>query len=369
MKKLIGKNQSYCREINFELVINLLRQKPRSATQLAEELELSNATMSSIIKDLLELKMIDVSESVSVKGSGRKQVFYTLNNKYGLILVVNIAHKKADVNLINLKEDVVANATLYIDDINESSINQVILKANELLFNSDNKAPLKNIVISIVGLVKDKTEGQEKHYVQTMFENYFRGVPTYLTNDGNLITYGELSRGEFLNTRNGVMVLLDYGIGGSIVINNKLFRGDNGYAGEMGHMLCESNGTLEYLEDVASLRVLLEKAGQIVNKKLKMEDLFELYESNKIVHELVLKSAENVGKALKSIVDVLDIETIVLAGRVSHFGEDYLRVVRVETDKSLNKAKVIYSPLKDKGVILGGAYIGVDYILKKSLSK
>ena len=104
MKKLIGKNQSYCREINFELVINLLRQKPRSATQLAEELELSNATMSSIIKDLLELKMIDVSESVSVKGSGRKQVFYTLNNKYGLILVVNIAHKKADVNLINLKK-------------------------------------------------------------------------------------------------------------------------------------------------------------------------------------------------------------------------------------------------------------------------
>ena len=74
MEKVFGKNQSYCREINFELVIDLLRKEPRSATQLADMLKLSNATMSSIIKDLLELGMIDIAKSASIKGKYYQQV-------------------------------------------------------------------------------------------------------------------------------------------------------------------------------------------------------------------------------------------------------------------------------------------------------
>ena len=369
MEKALGKNQSYCREINFELVIDLLRKAPRSATQLAELLSLSNATMSSIIGDLLDFGMIDVAKSESVKGSGRKQVFYTLNEKFGLILVVNMVHHRADISVTNIKEESIASASMFIEEINEDSTQKVILKANELLFNCHSDAPLKNIVISISGLVKDKTEGSEKHFVQAAFEKQFHNIPTYLTNDGNLITYGEISRGALTNVNNGLVVLLDYGIGGAVVTNKELFKGDNGYSGEMGNLLCEEDGRLEYIEDVVSLRIVLEKAENIVGRKLKIEDLFELYNSNEQVHQLVLKTATQLGKALRSIIEILDITNIVLAGRVSKFGDEYLKTVINETSKTAQKSNVVYSPLGDKGQIVGGAFIGVDYILKKSLAK
>ena len=369
MKKNVGKNQSYCREINFELVINLLRQKPHSATQLADILQLSNATMSSIVKDLLDMKMIVVSESLSIKGSGRKQVFYELNSKFGLILVVNIAHRSADISVTNIKEECIASETMAISDINEVEVQKVILKATQLLFTCQNEATLKNIIISMTGLVKDETETSEKHFVQAAFEKQFHGVPTYLTNDGNLISYGELSKGVFSKEKNGIMMLVDYGIGGSFVINQELFRGDNGFAGEMGNQLCEENGTLQYLEDVASLRVLMNKAEAVVNRKVKMEDLFELYRSNKEVHDIVLKSAEAVAKALRSMTTVLDIRNVVISGRVMEFGDEYLNIIKKEVSINNEKTLVQFSPLGYQGPMIGGAYIGVDYILKKSLEK
>ncbi len=369
MERALGKNQSYCREINFELVIDLLRKEPRSATQLAETLKLSNATMSSIVKDLLELGMIDIAKSESIKGSGRKQVFYTLNEKFGLILVVNMVHHRADIAITNIKEENIINDSMFIDKITEDSTRQVILKANELLFNSHVNVPLKNIIISISGLVKDKTEGSEKHFVQAAFEKQFHNVPTYLTNDGNLITYGELSKGALANCKNGAVILLDYGIGGAFVIDKDLFKGDNGYSGEMGELLCEENEKLDYLEDVVSLRALLAKAEAVMGKKLKMEDLFELYHSNPEVHQIVLDSASKLGKSIKSLIQVLDITNVVLAGRVAKFGEEYLKEVEKETSRTTQKSNVVYSPLGDKGQIIGGAFIGVDYILKKSLEK
>ena len=369
MENVLGKNQSYCREINFELVIDLLRKEPHSATQLAEILKLSNATMSSIIKDLLELGMIDIAKSASIKGSGRKQVFYELNEKFGLILVVNMVHKKADISVTNIKEESIASASMTIDGINEDSTQKVILKANELLFNCKSEAPLKNIVISVSGLVKDKTEGNEKHFVQAAFEKQFHDIPTYLTNDGNLITYGELSKGVFSKENNGLVILLDYGIGGACVIDKALFKGDNGYSGEFGYLVCEKDGELEYIEDVISLRVLLEEAGKIVGKKLKVEDLFELFKTNKEIHDLVIESATILGKSLRSLINVFDIPNLVIAGRVANFGQEYLEVVRAETNKTMLKSNVVFSPLGDQAQMIGGAFIGVDYILKKSLSK
>lgn len=369
MEKLVGKNQSYAREINFELVIDLLRKKPHSATQLADILKLSNATMSSIIKELLEIQMIVVDSSVSIQKYGRKQVLYTINENFGLILVVNIANRKADIYLTNVKEEHLAFATMPIDNINNEIVQKIILKANELLFNAKRKAPLKNIIISLTGLVSEN-ENKEKHFVQAAFEEYFRDIPTYITNDGNLYTYGELAKGVFSREKNGIFILLDYGIGGSFVFNNELFKGDHGFSGEMGCLPCEGEGRFDYLEDCVSLRVLMHNIENTLHiDNVDMEKMFELYHSNNEVHQLVLASATKLGKTLKSLINVLDISNVVLNGRVINFGEDYLAAIKKETENSFRKCEVTYSSLKENGLVIGGASIGVDYILKKALEK
>ena len=100
-----------------------------------------------------------------------------------------------------------------------------------------------------------------------------------------------------------------------------------------------------------------------------IETLIDLYHTNNQVHEMVLESATRLGKTLKSLINVLDIGTVVLNGRVTLFGEEYIAKVREETDKSFKKSNVVYSNLMEKGQLIGGATIGIDYILKKSLEK
>lgn len=369
MEKLVGKNQSYAREINFELVIDLLRKQPHSATQLADTLKLSNATMSSIIKDLMEIKMIDVESSGSVKGYGRKQVFYTINEDYGLILVVNIANRKADIYLTNVKEERLACASLEVQSLNTEIVQKVILKANELIFSCKSKAPLKNIIISLEGLINESA-GHEKSYVEEAFEEYFKDIPIYVTNDGNLYTYGELAKGLFSKEENGIFVLLDYGIGGAFVFNHELFKGDHGFSGEMGCLPCEGEGRFDYLEDCVSLRVLMHKVEDELNTgNINIEELIDLYHKNDVVHQIVLNSATKLGKTLKSIINVLDISNVVINGRVINFGEEYLAAIEKETESSFRKCEVQFSKLKEDGLVIGGTSIGVDYILKKTLEK
>ena len=337
---------------------------------MADLLKLSNATMSSIIKGLLDIGLISIVSSSSVKGCGRKQVFYSINENFGLILVVNFARNRADICITNVKEELLASSTMVIDGMNDREVEKVILKANELLFVCDTEAPLKNIIISVSGLVDKDEEDREKNPILHAFEKHFKDIPAFLTNDSNLIAYGELSNGILSNVRNGILVLVDQGLGGSLVINGELFKGDNGFSGEFGCLLCESDGVFECLEDVASLGTLKNKASDIVGHRVEhTSELLELYNNDERIHEMVITSASRLGKVLKSLVNALDIKQVVISGRVYRFGEEYINAVREETKTCFKECLVDYSPLEAKAQAIGGAAIGVDYIIKKTLGK
>lgn len=89
-----GRDQSYARKVNNELVIQKLRKEDLSATELSSTLNLSHAAMSSILKGLLGQGIIKVSCSKSEFGKGRKQVVYSLNEQYGLIIVVSLSDNR-----------------------------------------------------------------------------------------------------------------------------------------------------------------------------------------------------------------------------------------------------------------------------------
>ena len=58
VRKELGKKQSIARELNTELVLKLIKEKPYSATEVASILKLSNATSCSILNSFLQLNLI-----------------------------------------------------------------------------------------------------------------------------------------------------------------------------------------------------------------------------------------------------------------------------------------------------------------------
>ncbi len=68
------------------------------------------------------------------------------------------------------------------------------------------------------------------------------GVPCQLDNDANVAAYGEFRFGSGRGYRHVLLVTVGTGIGGGIIIDGRLFRGANGYAAEIGHVVVEPDG-------------------------------------------------------------------------------------------------------------------------------
>ncbi len=67
-------------------------------------------------------------------------------------------------------------------------------------------------------------------------------VPVFIENEANAGAYGEKVFGAAKNYENLIYVSVGIGIGTGIVINNDLYRGVNGFAGELGHVSIDLNG-------------------------------------------------------------------------------------------------------------------------------
>ena len=373
-----GKDQTFSRQINVELVLNLLVERPHSGTELAEKLSLSNATVSSIIKDLVELGAIRVNETTSINGLGRKRVNYEINPNYGLILGVNISNFHASVSLINAQGRVITSSDVQVKTYDRQAIYELVLEASRLLI-SENKenVKLRCIVISLPGRVNSKTGElllskqfdkelfSESHAIQHLFDKQFPKVPIILANDNNVMSVGELYNGELKNVENGIYFNIDWGIGGGIVINHTLFDGELGYAGEFGLLKHFDGHQFAEIDEFVSLRALCERASAILQKEVSRDELFELYHQNQHIKDMVLESASIVADSLRQLTDILDISKIIISGRVTNFGTEYIKKIQQGLENSVRKIDVSLSKIGNKAVVYGTFSIGLRYMINE----
>ena len=285
-----GKDQTFSRQINTQLILFLLRERPLSGTELADRLSLSNATVSSIIKELVDVGIIRVNEATSKNGLGRKRINYEINPEYGLILGVNISNMHATVSLIDAKENLIASSDVQVDNYNRQAMYELVLESSKLLINENKKnIKLRCIAITLPGRVNSKTGElvlsiqfekelfSESHMIQNLFNKQFPGVPVILANDNNVMSIGELYNGDLKGVDNGIYFNIDWGIGGGLIINNSLYEGDFGYAGEFGLIKYFDGQKFVEIDEFVSLRALCLKASEILGREVSRDELFELY--------------------------------------------------------------------------------------------
>lgn len=367
-----GRDQSYARKVNNELVIQKLRKEDLSATELSSTLNLSHAAMSSILKGLLGQGIIKVSCSKSEFGKGRKQVVYSLNEQYGLIIVVSLSDNRYSITISNIKEEILVERVKEIDKYDVSIIYEIVLCIKDLLANNEYRdIPLKNIIISVPGRVNsitgelqlskqfDKNLFEGKNVISSIFENYFQ-APIYIQNDINLSIIGEMKCGRLSNVSNAMIAYIDNGMGGAMVFNNSFYVGEEGYAGELGLMSANFRGEETYLDEFASLRSIKNYASSVLGRKFTVSSLITEYQKKGDIYDYVIETAHLVGKKLRDLVEVLNISNIVLSGRVVMFGQDYLDAVKEELSKAKNQCKVEYSELGKNSILIGAISKSVD---------
>lgn len=371
-KQKFGRNQSYARAVNNELVIEKLRKQDYSATDLAKHLGLSNATLSSILKGLLNKGIIKVSYTISKAGKGRNQIYYTLDEGYGIIIVVSLSDNRYNITLSNIKEEVLYHEVKEIDRYDVAVIYELVLRLKDILAMDELKnIPIRYITIAVPGRVNSLTNelqlskqfdhdlfyGQKS--IINIFENHF-SCPIMMENDINLSIIGEMKSGCLTNVENAMLVYIDNGMGGAFVFNNHFYGGSFGYAGEIGLMKSYFKGQSSYLDEFASLRSIKEYAYKTNHKKYHVQDLVDEYQQKGDLYNYINETARLVGSKLRDLIEVLNVSKIVISGRVTSFGEDYLNNVKEETNLSQNECEIEFSSLGNNSILIGAMSKAVD---------
>lgn len=244
-----------------------------------------------------------------------------------------------------------------------------------------NKADLPLNRIKTVGMVVPGTVNYDKGIlidspnlpgwfnvdVRGIMENKVNAV-VHVENDAQAAAIAEARYGAGRDSRHFVYVTVSTGIGGGIVIDKKLYRGANGAAGEVGHMIIQANQ--ERKKEACSLEDLA--SGTAVRELFGFEAA-DLKERIRVNDPTALKALENMvyflGIGLANLTTILNPEKVIIGGGLSNLGELLLEPVRQKVlhyafSVSANRVKVVQADLKDRSAILGAIILASESGLK-----
>ncbi len=200
-----------------------------------------------------------------------------------------------------------------------------------------------------------------------------------LENDVNAGIYGEFKKGAARSFKHVVGIFPGTGVGGGLILNGRLYRGADGGAGEIGHMIIQVDGRLcgcgQYgcLEAMASKTALakdavflaakgaspyiFEKGGTDFNK-IKSGMLYKAVKAGeKEVKRIIDRSAYYLGIGMANCVNLFNPEIIVLGGGlVEKFGSPYVN----KAEKSMKEHAM---PYLVKKVVVHEAELGDDAVI------
>ncbi len=156
--------------------------------------------------------------------------------------------------------------------------------------------------------------------------------PVFVENDANCAAWAEHEIGASVNCPTSVMITLGTGVGGGIIIDNKLLKGQNGAAGEMHFKMysdkrrkctCGSWDCFEIYASGTGLKITAQEMLKdlnvttydvmdgVKNKNQKMLDVYHRWE-------------EDITNGIIGLANIFDPDCVVLSGSLAQF---------VETDK------------------------------------
>lgn len=207
------------------------------------------------------------------------------------------------------------------------------------------------------------------------------GVPAVLTNDANAAAIGEMTYGAARGMKNFIMITLGTGVGSGIVIDGKLVYGNDGFAGELGHVTSvRTNGRMcgcgrtGCLEAYASANGVARTAREIVEtskedsllrnipaESITSKDVHDAaLQGDKVALEIFEFTGKILGEALADFVAFSAPEAFVLFGGLTKAG-DYIKdpiVNHMEANLLKiwqGKVKVLFSQLKEADAAVLGA--------------
>lgn len=351
---MISGSTSGLRRRNRDIVLRAIAaQAPVSRTQISRQTGLTGAAVSRITRELIEAGLVKEGASIQTKGQvGRRNIRLELGDDGAFVLGIALAANVRSVSIGNCRGEVISQRKIAGLDIGnpEKAIRQLSMAARDLVADTDfDSSRLVGCGVSVAGVVDPDTGdlvrarhlGWDARPLGQEFSEQL-GLQVRVEARPIALLMAELWRGAAAGLRNVMLVSNGIWIGGAIMLDGVMLRGQNNMVGQISHMTvagnenrceCGRKGCLNVvasgttvLEELEHIRIpgndLLTEAGD------RLQSLSELHGPQFAeVSRAFRNSGKYMGHAVDSFFEILDPELVLLAGAAGRHPE-YLAGVR-----------------------------------------
>jgi predicted NBD/HSP70 family sugar kinase len=346
------------RQMNRLRVIEALYRHPLSSrAEVAGHAQLSRATVSTLVEELLRAGLVEerpgaTAVSSSTEGGvGRPPLLLSLVSHAAFAIGLDFGHQHIRVALCDLSgEPIVDDYSLA--DVDHAPGESLDL-ADELIRQALRSAGVTPDQLLGVGMglavpiVKASGELAADgilpgwHGIRPADEMEARlGIPVALDNDANVGALGEKAFGAARGVDDLIYVRLSAGIGAGLILEGHPYSGVGGMAGEIGHVLsdprgpicrCGNRGCLEAVASPVAVAALLERS---IGEPVTVQRLLELVAAgHRGARRAVAEAGEAVGRAVSMAVNLLNPELVVVGGDLAQAGEALLAPIAAAIDR------------------------------------
>lgn len=324
-------NLKLVKQSNLTLVFNLINEnQPVSRASIAHATGLSPTTVSSLVDELISENMVEETGMGKLSGSGRKPILLAVKRDGGCVAAVEIRDGGFNLEIFNLEGVSVLYSGREIadyDDIGKIIADEVSEKCREF-------GRLLGICVGVPGVIDKKTKRVLSTLIPitrdndffNVIRNRFPDIKVKLGNESSFCAYIEKTQKKEIHSL--VYIDINIGIGAGIILDDRIFTGAFGNAGEFGHVSVDINGekckcgNYGCLEGLANIPAICKAAG--------VSKLSEIDTSDERNIAKLHGVCRYIASGINNIINMINPEAIVIGGAISYLGEAFLAEIKKE---------------------------------------
>jgi predicted NBD/HSP70 family sugar kinase len=317
----------------LKVYASLRAKSPMTKRQLAQVVELTFASVSSICNQLVDLGLVRyVDESIFT--GGRKAMAVSFASEFAYSLVLDMHHTDyIAMALVDLSNSIVKSRKAVVpEELTLESLMDCIRQCYLALV-ADCTGKLYCVSVGVSAVYNEQSQILlqasnpllERVNLAMHLHTVFPDLPILIENDANLAAFSQLDPLK-PGKRDQLFVFFTQGIGLGLIIDGQLYRGSHGFAGELGHLkltgvdrTCSKCGNVGCMRTVVPLTSIARDLGEIdilrrSGSLAYCDHLLMRANQEPEVVQRIDYTAQKIGEVLAELFDILNPEQIILGG-------------------------------------------------------
>lgn len=351
-------NRDLIKQANYAHIYKLIEQHaPISRVKIAKVSHLTPTNIAKITKELLSKGLISETER-QISTGGRCAISLQANTEKIFVIAIKIARQQLSIGRYDLGGKKSVDKIIDIKHGDAELLSKLLHHEVQSLLNTEQQQGhnISAIAVTMPALL-DLQQGSVIYSAANMINDLelvkllqesFK-IPTFIANHSRAYALAEHYFGATKNSRDSVVITIQHGVSAGVMVQGEPLLGANFNVGEIGHIQVNPNGERCHCGNIGCLEselnddVILTRVEQAIKQgepcpldasTLNIDNIYQAAAyGDPLCSSIVTQAANYLGKVIAMLINILNPEKIVLAGKITRAQDSFFDAIESHISK------------------------------------